>query len=122
NCIGTLLYHVALIEADWLLDDVLEGPAPPQWLTELLPFSDRDEGGLLTKTAGMTLRQHLDRLAGFRSWLLEEIGAMSGEDCHRTRSRERYDVSPDWVVHHLLQHEAEHRSQIAGLRQSRQAG
>jgi hypothetical protein len=31
---------------------------------------------------------------------------------HAPRVRERYDVSPAWVVHHLLQHESEHRSEI----------
>jgi hypothetical protein len=30
----------------------------------------------------------------------------------RLRSLPRYDVSPEWVLHHLAQHEAEHRSQI----------
>jgi uncharacterized damage-inducible protein DinB len=27
-----------------------------------------------------------------------------------------YDVTPEWVVHHLMQHEAEHRGQIGELR------
>jgi uncharacterized damage-inducible protein DinB len=27
-----------------------------------------------------------------------------------------YDVTPEWVLHHLMQHEAEHRSQIGALR------
>jgi uncharacterized damage-inducible protein DinB len=26
------------------------------------------------------------------------------------------DVAPDWALHHLIQHEAEHRAQIAWLR------
>ena len=29
---------------------------------------------------------------------------------------EQYDVAPDWAIHHILQHEAEHRSHIAWLR------
>ena len=28
----------------------------------------------------------------------------------------RFDVVPDRVIHHILQHEAEHRSHIAWLR------
>jgi uncharacterized damage-inducible protein DinB len=27
-----------------------------------------------------------------------------------------YDVTPEWVLHHLMQHEAEHRSQIGAPR------
>jgi len=41
---------------------------------------------------------------------------MSNEDFHRTRHLDSYDAAPDWVLHHLLQHEAEHRSHIAWLR------
>jgi hypothetical protein len=27
-----------------------------------------------------------------------------------------YEVTPEWVLHHLCQHEAEHRAEIAALR------
>jgi hypothetical protein len=30
-------------------------------------------------------------------------------------------VAPDWAVHHILQHEAEHRSHIAWLRDTYKA-
>jgi uncharacterized damage-inducible protein DinB len=33
----------------------------------------------------------------------------------RVRSLEYYDVTPEYVLHHLMQHEAEHRSQIGAL-------
>ncbi len=41
---------------------------------------------------------------------------MSLDDFRRARNLERYDVTPAWVVHHLLQHEAEHRGEIATIR------
>jgi hypothetical protein len=47
---------------------------------------------------------------------MDHLRPMSNDDFHRARTLERYDVAPDWVVHHLLQHEAEHRSHIAWLR------
>jgi uncharacterized damage-inducible protein DinB len=37
-------------------------------------------------------------------------------DFRRIRSLPEYDVTPEWVLHHLMQHEAEHRSQIGGLK------
>lgn len=115
--IGTLLYHVALIEADWLLSDVL-GPETtvPSWLEELLPLPDRDEDGRLTRLKGEDLVTHLGRLERIRAFLIEQMTPMSLEDFHRLRARESWDVSAAWVVHHLLQHEAEHRSQIAWTR------
>ena len=116
NSIGALLYHVALIEADWLLDDIQGREALPDWMRELLPFSDRDDDGRLTRVDGQPLDQHLDRLARIRAFLIDQLRAMPPHELHSPRARARYDVSPGWVLHHLLQHEAEHRSHIAWLR------
>lgn len=116
NTIATLLYHIALIEADWLLDDIQGRDTYPDWLKQLLPYPDRDGGGRLIVVDGQPLAQHLERLARVRAFLLDELRPMSVEDFHTLRVRERYDVSPAWVIHHLLQHEAEHRSYIAWLR------
>jgi hypothetical protein len=46
----------------------------------------------------------------------EHIAPMSVEDFHMPRAGETLDVSPAWVIHHLLQHEAEHRAHIAWVR------
>lgn len=116
NSLGSLLYHVALIEADWLLVDIFGATSPTAEEEALLPFTDRDAAGELTHVEGETLAQHLDRLAQVRAILLERLRPMSAEDFHTPRVREDYDVSPAWVLHHLLQHEAEHRSEIVRLR------
>jgi hypothetical protein len=116
NTIGASLYHVALIEADWLFDDIFEQDLSTTELAPLFPFDDRDAEGLLSAVAGITLADHLDRLARVRSVLLEKLAPMSIEDLTTARARPRYDTSPVWVIHHLLQHEAEHRSEIGWLR------
>ena len=36
-------------------------------------------------------------------------------DFRRARALALYDVTPEWVLHHLCQHEAEHRSQLGRL-------
>ena len=41
---------------------------------------------------------------------------MSLSEFRRVRHLETYNVTPQWVVHYLLQHEAQHRGQIAILR------
>jgi uncharacterized damage-inducible protein DinB len=119
NTIGTLLYHIALVEADWLLTDILGPDGGALWPHGLLPFDDRDPDGLLTAVEGEALERHLERLRAVRSLFLDHMRPMTGQDFHRLRSRERYDVAADWVLHHLLQHEAEHRAQIAALRDAR---
>jgi DinB superfamily len=121
NSIGSLLYHIALIEAAWVAEEILEVGEPDE-LAALLPWSDREsEGGVgnqrhLSRIDGLPLEQHIGRLAAIRRWVLEQLKPMTNDDFHRVRSFDDYDAAPDWVLHHILQHEAEHRSHIAWLR------
>jgi len=116
NSIGTLLYHIALVETSWLLEDIFEGEPGPDWLVALLPFEDRDGTGRLIQVDGASMASHLERLAAVRTYLLERLRPMTGVEFHRVRQLADYDAAPDWIVHHVLQHEAEHRSHIAWLR------
>ena len=65
---------------------------------------------------GAHLAAHLDRLQGVRDFVLDRLRPMSNDEFHRVRELDAYDVAPDWALHHILQHEAEHRSHIAWLR------
>jgi hypothetical protein len=116
NSIGTLLYHVSLIEADWLFDDILGIDTDDGWPHDLIPYTDRDGEGTLTVVRGEDLGTHLARLAAVRELVHAHLDGMPGAAFHEVRVRERYDVSPAWVLHHLLQHEAEHRAHIAWVR------
>jgi hypothetical protein len=40
---------------------------------------------------------------------------MTADDFVRPRSLADYDVSPAWVLHHLGQHEAEHRGELGSV-------
>ena len=81
-----------------------------------------DATGRLTVVTGQPLGEHLDRLARIRALLLERLSPMTAADLHRPRHLERYDAAADWILHHLLQHEAEHRAHIALLRDTFRAG
>ncbi len=122
NTMGTLLYHIALVEDDWLFVDIFGQTEHREQRRDLLPFDDRVEGDRLTPVTGMTMDEHLDRLAAVRSMLLERLRPMSVEEFHRPRPSEGYDVTPAWVLHHLLQHEAEHRAHIAWVREEWRRG
>lgn len=115
SSIGTILYHLADIEADWLYAEVLEQPFPPE-VAALFPHPTRDEQGRLTQIQGYSLAEHLERLATVRALLMAVFQKMDIADFRRVRSLPHYDVTPEWVLHHLMQHEAEHRSQIGWLR------
>jgi uncharacterized damage-inducible protein DinB len=111
HTISTLLYHIAAIELDWLVVEVREGDAPPgTW--ERFPYEVRDDEGRLTTVTGVALEAHLARLQFVRDLLLHTYQAMTLSDFHRPRMLETYDVTPSWVLHHLCQHEAEHRMEM----------
>jgi uncharacterized damage-inducible protein DinB len=116
NAIGTLLYHIAAIEADWLFEDILGPESGVEWPAGLFPVDVRDDAGRLTPVLGVSLEEHLERLRIARGHLETHLRPMNAEEFHRLRSRARYDVSAAWIVHHLLQHEAEHRAQISTVR------
>jgi uncharacterized damage-inducible protein DinB len=115
SSIGTVLYHMADIEADWLYVEVLEQPFPPE-VAALFPYELRDEHGHLTQVPGFSLEQHLRRLETVRCLLLDAYQQMDLPEFRRVRSLADYDVTPEWVLHHMMQHEAEHRGQIGALR------
>ena len=110
--IGTLLYHIAVIEADWLSVEVREEADYPPELMALFPYDVRDAARRLTLVTGVDLAAHLARLDAVRAQFMATFAAMSLADFTRIRALPQYDVTPQWVVHHLLQHEAEHRGEI----------
>jgi uncharacterized damage-inducible protein DinB len=115
SSIGTILYHIADIETDWLYVEVLEQDRPPE-VVALFPHATRDDQGRLTQAVGFGLAEHLRRLEVVRGLLLVAYQRMGLEEFRRARSLENYDVTPEWVLHHLMQHEAEHRGQLGTLR------
>jgi uncharacterized damage-inducible protein DinB len=116
NSIGTLLYHIALIELDWLYTEVLESQPRPEELTSLFALADRDAHGRLSRLQGETLEEHMQRLDLVRRHLLAAFGGMSLRAFRRVHPFPDYRVTAEWVLQHLIQHEGEHRGQIQLLR------
>lgn len=116
NSISTLLAHIVAIEMDWLYAEILEQEIPQEVLA-LLPSDVRDEEGKLMTVKGVNLEQHLERLDKTREFCVTHLKDMTLEDFLRARSLEHYDVTPEWVCNHLLQHEAAHRGQIILLKE-----
>jgi len=112
NPIGVLLYHIAAIEADWLFTEILEQEIAPEVLG-LFPVDVRDAQGRLSRIRDLPLEDYLHRLRIVRAALLASLREMSASEFRRARSFTDYRVTPEWVLHHLAQHEAEHRGQIA---------
>jgi uncharacterized damage-inducible protein DinB len=116
NTIGTLLYHIADIELDWLYVEILEREHPADF-RDWFAHDTRDSAGNLTAVACDSLERHQARLRYVREKLVDALSGMSIAEFRRVRQLNAYDVSPEWVMSHLLQHEAGHRGQIVVLRQ-----
>ena len=115
NTIATILYHLAAIETDWLYTEILETQFPPEAAARF-PRDVRDADDRLTIARGETFTQLTERLDAVRALFLEGLRGMSTAEFQRVRSLPDYDVTPPYVVHHLMQHEAEHRGEIGMLR------
>jgi hypothetical protein len=100
---------------DYLYSEVQEAELPSTIL-DLLPPDVRTPDGRLMAVPGLPLAVHVDRLAQTRAVLVEVIQGMSTADLRRVRHLAGADVTPEWVFHHLLQHEAEHRGELGVIR------
>ena len=115
NCIGSILYHIAAIEMSWLFSEILISSFTPE-IEKLFPHDVRDEKGRLSVVKGVCIEEHLRRLDETRKCFLESLQGMSTDEFRRIRKFEEYEVNCEWVIHHLMQHEAEHRGQILEIR------
>jgi uncharacterized damage-inducible protein DinB len=117
NSIGSLLYHLAIVEMSWMYLDLLQREMPSQ-VQEILPWPMADNARRLTRVAGRPLSEHLDRLASTRELTLSILRTMDVEEWRRPRSpvdRSDYQVTPEWAVFHLVEHEAGHAFQMKSL-------
>lgn len=114
NSIGTLLYHVAAIELDWAYADLARIDFP-EAAYDWFPVDAREDGEVLTPVTE-PMERHLARLQWTRERFLEVLGGLD-DGSLESRSGEGAEAPTGWwILHHLLQHEAEHRGQIGEIK------
>jgi hypothetical protein len=122
NAIGSLLYHIAIVEMGWLYGDVKQMPELPPSVKPDFPFASTEPGGRrLTPVLGVPLAEHVARLHRSREIFLKEFQGILPEEWRRLRrppdfDEVNYEVTPEWAVYHLVEHEAGHAYQISALK------
>lgn len=111
NTIGTLLYHIAAVEVSWLFSEILQTDFSAD-IAALFPYSVRDENGLLTRVSDVTLDEHIERLVITRKQPLNALQGITEDNFLKYKAFKDYKVTDEWIVHHLMQHEAEHRGEM----------
>lgn len=117
---ATLLYHIAVFEADWVYTDVLGNeydmenriPGCPPQIAKVFPYPMLLEDHAYTPVFGEPLETHLERLDVMRGALLDVFTSMGLDDFRTPRLSEESAVTPEWALMHLARHESEHRGQI----------
>jgi len=116
DAIGSLLYHIASSEMRWLFQDILQQDFPP---SVNAAFRHKNGHGRMPRVLGVPLVDHLACLRRSREFLLETCRTMSLAEWRRSRrpaNRQDYEVTPEWVIFHLVEHEAGHAFQISVLK------
>ncbi|MDR7465423.1 MAG: hypothetical protein QN209_12150 [Armatimonadota bacterium] len=90
----------------------------PSRVAAWFPFEMADATGRLTRVLSVPLAEHLSRLERSRAIFLEVFRGISLAEWRRPRSPANVDyaVTPEWVVFHLLEHEAGHAFQISTMK------
>lgn len=118
NSVGSLLYHIGLVEMSWLFYDLLQQEFPPE-VEELFPTPMADDAGKVSQVVGVSLAEHQRKLARSREIALSYFQIMSLEEWRRLRppvNVQPYETTPEWAVFHLVEHEAGHAFQISSLK------
>ena len=115
NSIGTLLYHIAVIELDWLYAEILEQDFPEDIMVHF-PYDVREQTGRLMQVRGWELGRYLEILELIRNDFIQKLSPFDEAEFLRPRDLPDYSVTPEWVCWHLLEHEAGHQGQIKTMK------
>jgi hypothetical protein len=122
NAIGSLLYHIAHVEMGWLYGDLMQMTELPPAVRPDFPFPSREaDRNRLTRVLEVPLAEHIARLDRSREVFLKELRGFTVEDWRRLRrppdfEEVNYEVTPEWAVFHLVEHEAGHAFQMRSLK------
>lgn len=115
--IGTQLLHIAGVERSWIGEDIEKRPMGEEWA---VAFPLRANVNV-PQVQGEPLTYFVERLDSVREETRAALGRLTDADLLREiqgldapADAERFTI--DWILYHLVEHEAHHRGQIALLK------
>lgn len=107
--IGTLLLHIAAVEWSWIFEDIDGRTMDFQhWkhAFALRPTVD------LPQLKGKNKEFYLDRLAKVREEVYQRLVKLIDQDLDKIVGSDQDQFSIEWILFHILEHEAMHVGQI----------
>ena len=116
--IGTLLLHIAAVEYSWILEDIFKRPMGVEWE---IAFPIRRG---IPQVTGQPLLYFVDKLDTVRGEVCSALANLADADLDRViipqdagnPALETHSYTIRWILHHLIDHEAHHRGQIAVMK------
>ncbi len=113
--IGTLLLHIAAVEWSWIFEDMdgLEMDYE-KWKHA---FSLRED---IPQIKGQGLQFYIEQLAEVREEVLKRLSDMTDSQLSHLVELNQAVVSIEWILFHIIEHEAMHIGQISMLKRMNQ--
>jgi uncharacterized damage-inducible protein DinB len=115
--VGTLLIHIAAVEFSWIQEDIMRRPMGEEWM---IAFPIRFD---LPQISGKSLEYFLEKLDTVRTQTRNVLASLGDEDLSRTitpldeeSDGEATQYTIEWILYHLIEHEAHHKGQIAVMK------
>ena len=111
--IGTLLLHIAGVEWSWIVADI-EGKEIPyeKWKHAYALSEDVN----IPQLVGKGVEFYLNRLKEVRNEVYEKLKEFTDDDLNRIVEIEGKKFSIEWILYHVIEHEAMHLGQISLLK------
>ena len=113
--IGTLLLHIAAVEWSWIFED-MDG-LEMDYEKWKFAFPLRED---IPQIKGKGLKFYIDRLTEVREEVLERISELSDNELGHLIELDQAVVSIEWILFHIVEHEAMHIGQISVLKRLNQ--
>jgi uncharacterized damage-inducible protein DinB len=116
--IGTMLLHIDAVEWSWIFEDIFGKPDteyPGEW-SEAMPIRVG-----VPQVQGRPIEWYLDKLNATRERTLDVLRGFTDEDLKRLvgeseprpgQEKRSYLFTIDWIIWHIIHHEASHAGQI----------